>query len=366
MQINYARHHITKEDIKAVEKALKSDRLAQGPLAKEFEEAIAKHAGTLYAVSCSNGTTALQMMYQAVGVGPDTTVYCPAISYVATANAAKMLGAKVIFYGSEIMEIEDTLSAPAPKLVVRMHYGGKQSNLHTNLPMVDDSCHSMTHDPSALASAFSFHPTKFITTGEGGMVVTNDEDIYKKCLAIRDNGRQRIEGYTYPTTTMLGSNFRLSEIGAALGLSQLKRLPEIMEKRKHIAELYNELLKPLSEPEVIEIPRDITPPDELYMSGIPGKVTLPDTTDNQLHLYAILCDNRDRLQQYLADGGVEAQINYVPIYRHPYWAKLGYNPIPSAEEWSERCLSLPIHPGVSDNDVKYICKLIKDFYVSIP
>jgi len=334
--IRYARHHITKDDEKAVISALRSDRLAQGPLAKEFEEQIAKLVGTKYAVSCSNGTTALQMMYQAVGVGPDTIVYCPAMSYVATANAAKSLGANVVFYGSELLELNDTLSHTMPKLVVRMHYGGKQSNLVTNLPIVDDSCHSMTHDPSALASAFSFHPTKFITTGEGGMVVTNDEEIYKKCLAIRDNGRQRIEGYAYPTSTMLGSNFRLSEIGAALGLSQLKRLPAIMAKRRHIAELYNKLL--------------------------PENVVKPDTTDNQLHLYAILCDRRDDLQKYLADNGVEAQINYFPIYRHPYWAKQGYNPIPSAEEWSERCLSLPIHPGVSDKDVKYVCQLIKRFY----
>ena len=161
---------------------------------------------------------------------------------------------------------------------------------------------------------------------------------------------------------MLGSNFRLSEIGAALGLSQLKRLPEIMAKRKHIAELYNELLKPLSVPTTVEIPEDITIPEGLLMSSVPPEITLPNTTDNQLHLYAILCDRRDELQKHLADNGIEAQINYVPIYHHPYWKAMGYNPIPSAEAWSERCLSLPIHPGVSNEDVKLVCEKIKEFY----
>jgi dTDP-4-amino-4,6-dideoxygalactose transaminase len=338
--IAYAKHLVTEEDIEAVNKVLRSDRLAQGPICAEFEEAMAKQVGTKYAVACSNGTTALQMMYQSVGVTNNTTVYCPAMSYVATANAAKWLGADVVFYGTELRDFAevDGISPRSPKLVVRMHYGGLKSRVVTNLPMVDDACHTMTHDSQAIASAFSFHPTKFITTGEGGMVVTNDKKMADDCKAIRDNGRVKVEGSPYAQTLMLGSNYRLSEIGAALGLSQLKRLPDIMAKRKAIAKRYSELLADLPQ------------------------VELPDIVDNQLHLYAIQCDRRDELRTYLANHGIEAQINYIPIYRHPYWAEMGYNPIPSAERWANSCLSLPIHPSISEQDQDQVVRAIHDFY----
>ena len=339
---------------------------------KEFENQIASYVGAKYAVAVSNGTAALHIAYMALGLKPKDKIITTPITFAATANAALYIGAKPIFVDVlpdtpliDPKKIEGKITS-AVKIIAPVHYGGMVADMvkikeiakKHNQFVVEDACHALGSrgDGWSVGSCkhsdmtvFSFHPVKHITTGEGGVITTNNKTLYEKLLILRNHGIIR-ENFVrtpdnprYYEMVELGYNYRITDIQAALGISQLKKLDKFIEKRCQIASFYNENIKKM---------KKITVPVE------------PKNIFNAYHLYPTLFNSsemRDKVYHKLAAQGIQCQIHYTPVYRHPYYQNNGYKKTkcPNGENFYKRMLSLPMYPKMTMDDAEYVIKNLK-------
>ena len=380
MILPYGRQTIEDDDIAAVAEALRADFLTTGPTVEAFERAFAETVGARHAVACANGTAALHLAMLALKVQPGEVVIAPSITFLATANCARYVGADVVFAD---VDPDTGLMTPATladalervggrrlRAVLPVHLRGDAAELpalealarDAGAVLVEDAPHAVGTTMrfgnvsevvgdvrhSAMAT-FSFHPVKTIATGEGGMVTTNDPALAERLRVMRSHGMVRPEGcepwwYEMPEP---GFNYRLPDILCALGLSQLKKLPRFAERRRGLAALYRDALAPLAP--VVRL------------------AAQPAWSDPVLHLMVALIDFEavDKTRRELVDAlkarGVGSQVHYIPVHRQPYYRELyGALDLPGAEAWYARCLSLPLYPGMEDGDVEKVAAALKD------
>jgi UDP-4-amino-4,6-dideoxy-N-acetyl-beta-L-altrosamine transaminase len=379
--ISYGKQYINQADIDAVVDVLQSNFLTQGPKVKEFEDKFAEYIGSKYAVAVSNGTAALHLSALALAVTEKTKVISTPITFAASANCVRYCGGEVVFVDIN----PDTLLLDINKVkallekhpkgtfsgIIPVDFAGYPVNLKAyreladeyGLWILEDACHApggffidsenaihRCGDGSlAELAIFSFHPVKHIATGEGGMITTNSEDLYKKLLRLRSHGmvyqgsNDLIEnhGGWYMEMQELGYNYRLSDINAALGVSQLQRAEEGLVRRHTIAKRYDESFANTS------------------IQTIKGQ----EGSFHAYHLYIIQIKNRKGLYDYLRANNVFAQVHYIPVHLMPYYKNLGWKKgdMPHAEEYYEHCLSIPMYPTLTDEEQTYIIDLIINY-----
>jgi len=378
--IPYGKQFITQQDIDCVIKALKSDYLTQGPKIEEFELNFADYIGSKYAIAVSNGTAALHLSALTL-VNPGDKVLTTPITFVASANCVRYCGGEVVFadidsdnYCLDINKVREILERDSEgkyKGIVPVDFAGYAVNLEEfrkladeyGLWIIEDACHApggyfvdsqnenrfCGSGEFADLSVFSFHPVKHIACGEGGMITTNNEKLYKRILNLRTHGITKdsellIEnhGGWYYEMQELGYNYRLTDIQAALGNSQLSRADDGLKKRREIAQNYSDAFQG----------RGFVLGQSDYIEG------------HAYHLYILEVENRHKLYDYLRAKGIFAQIHYIPVHTMPYYISLGWkkNDMPVAESYYERCLSLPIYPGLTKSEQEYVIESIISFY----
>jgi UDP-4-amino-4,6-dideoxy-N-acetyl-beta-L-altrosamine transaminase len=380
--IPYGRQNISEEDITAVVDALRSDFLTQGPLVPRFEETISSYCGAKYAVATNSATSALHIACLALDVGSGDIVWTSPISFVASANCALYCGAEVDFVDIDIrtfnMSIELLSSkleeaykiGRLPKVVIPVHMCGQSCEMeaiHTlskkyGFRVIEDASHAIggSYQGNKIGNClysditvFSFHPVKIITTGEGGMAVTNQIDLAKKMEQLRSHGitRDPLEmdatpdgAWTYQQIN-LGFNYRMTDIQAALGISQMNRLDDFVAKRHEIASRYGELLQGS---------QVITP------------WQIPDAYSS-FHLYVVRIEGgmqkRKAVFDDLRESEIGVNIHYMPIYKQPYYAKWGFRAIdfPESEKYYAQALTLPLFPGLSIAEQTKIVESLRNF-----
>lgn len=374
--IPYGRQYIDDEDIKAVLDVLKSDFLTQGPIINQFEKALAAYCGAKYAVVFNSGTSALHGAYFSLGLKKDDEFITTAMTFVATSNAGLYLGAKPVFVDIEpdtgnidTEKIEEAITKNV-KLISVVHYAGHPVNMKKvreiadkyGLKVVEDACHAIGakyegenvgNCKYSDATIFSFHPVKHITTGEGGVVLTNDESIYRKLLKFRSHGIVKTDfvnkphGDWYYEMTEIGYNYRMTDIQATLGLSQLKKLDKFVKRRREIAKTYNSLFDNC----------------ELFYTPVEK-----DYAYHSYHLYPIRLKDRylvkkTKIFKSLREKGLNVQVHYIPVYFHPFYQNLGYKKgiCKEAEIFYKSEISLPIFYALKDEEVLKI----KDILFSV-
>lgn len=388
--IPYGRQYISEEDIKAVIETLQSDYLTQGPKIAEFEKAFADYVGSKYAVAVSNGTAALHLCAMAMDVKPGEKVITTPITFAASANCIRYCGAEVVFadidpstYLLDINKVRGLLEA-SPKGtyagIIPVDFAGRAVNLEQfrllasefNLWMIEDACHApgayftdskgnkqlCGNGNNANLAIFSFHPVKHIASGEGGMITTNDENLYKRLLKLRTHGIVKDDSQysnsidfaggtdAYPLWYMemqeLGYNYRLTDFQAALGISQLKRADQGLEKRKAIAKRYSEAFS-----------------GKDFIVGQSGIVE-----GHAYHLYIIEVKDRLGLYNFLRTQGIYAQIHYIPCHLMPYYRQFGWKEgdMPHAENYYKHCISLPMYPTLTDTEQDFVITQILNHY----
>ncbi|MBU0981401.1 UDP-4-amino-4,6-dideoxy-N-acetyl-beta-L-altrosamine transaminase [Patescibacteria group bacterium] len=365
--ISYGRQSIGDDDIQAVCDALKSDFLTQGPLVQEFEQKLADYCGARFAVAFSNGTAALHGAYFAAGLSEGDEFICPANTFAATSNAGVYLGGKPVFIDIELetgnidaSKIEEKITSKT-KVITPVDFAGQPVDLDEikslakahNLLVIEDACHALGatykgEKPGTLAdmTVFSFHPIKSITTCEGGAVLTDNEEFAQKMQQFRTHGITKTDQWT-SQMQFLGFNYRLSELHSALGISQLKKIDNFIQKRKKIAEKYNnELSTKLSLP-----------------------LQKPDRT-SAWHLYSVKvpkekAPQKKQILQALMDKGIAAQVHYIPVYHHPFYEKNFPTPAcENAEEHYSRVITLPIYTDLTEEDQSYVIETINSLISS--
>jgi UDP-4-amino-4,6-dideoxy-N-acetyl-beta-L-altrosamine transaminase len=380
--INYGKQSINQDDIDSVVEILKSDYLTQGPTVPKFEKSLADYCGSNYAVATNSATSALHVACLALGLGPGDYLWTSPNTFVASSNAGLYCGAKVDFVdidkstyvmSAAVLEkklIEATKKNTLPKVVMPVHLCGQSADMKKiyelgkeyNFKIIEDASHAIggkykdryigSCEYSDIA-VFSFHPVKIITTGEGGMAVTNDSDIFNRMQQHRSHGitshsdlmesRPENEIWNYQQVT-IGHNYRMTDISAALGISQLKRINSFVKKRTEIADIYNDafentnLIIPYQNP-------DTSSSYHLYPIRIPNKNKIL----NQANLYTKLMDN-----------GININIHYIPVYLQPYYFNLGFRRghCPEAENYFREAISIPIYPDLSLSDQQKVIELI--------
>ncbi|HHV76122.1 MAG TPA: UDP-4-amino-4,6-dideoxy-N-acetyl-beta-L-altrosamine transaminase [Syntrophothermus lipocalidus] len=376
--IPYARQTIDEEDIKAVTEVLKGDYLTTGPKVAEFEQAFAAWVGAKYAVAVSSGTAALHLACLAAGINPGDEVIVTPMSFAASANCVLYAGARPVFADIESTgnidpsQVEQAVTS-STKAVIPVHYGGLPFRMEEisrtaqkhGLTVVEDACHALggEYRGSRIGSCrysdmtvFSFHPVKHITTGEGGMITTNSQELYQKLVDLRSHGivrelsrfEKESPGGWYYEMQDLGFNYRMSDIQAALGLSQLKKLPRFINRRRAIADRYSKSFKNLA----LELPGDTPEAKHAY------------------HLYAVKVKaeagiDRKKLYERLKEQGILAQVHYIPIHTMPYYRQnlgTGWGDCPVAEDHYHRVLSLPMYPGLTDDDVDRVIEAVTNAF----
>ena len=384
--IPYGRQYITETDIQAVVDTLRSDYLTQGPRIPEFEQKFANYLGVKHACMVSNGTAALHLCAMALGIQPGDKVITTPITFVASANGFRYLGADIVFcdidsktFLMDLNKLEEILKASPKgtyKAVVPVDFAGypiDEERLH-NLALeygfktVIDACHapggSWTDSKGdkqkignckyADLSVFSFHPVKHIAAGEGGAITTNNDELYRKVALYRTHGitkdpellTQNGGGWYYEMQE-LGYNYRITEFQAALATSQLARLDWSIERRNEIARRYDNALQNLP---------IITP---YRAEGI----------THAFHLYVIEVHpiRRKALYDYLSEYKIFSQVLYIPAHTMPYYKSLGHKEgeCPVAEDYYKRCLALPMYPSLTDEEQQFVINTISDFYTNI-
>lgn len=379
--IPYGRQHITQEDIDAVVAVMKSDFLTQGPAVAEFEKKFAEYLGVKYAVAVSNGTAALHLAALALNVHKGTRVITTPITFAASANCIRYCGGDVYFADIEpnsflIDPIEIIrLIASKPKGyfsgIIPVDLAGNPCNLEHlrkiadehGMWILEDACHApgayftdglgvkqlSGNGVYADASVFSFHPVKHIATGEGGMITTNNEEIYKKLLLLRTHGITRDptllkenHGGWYYEMQELGYNYRMPDMLAALGTSQLSRAEEGLKRRIQIAARYDKEL-----------------------AGLPVKLPHHDkSVRHAYHLYVIRTKKRKELYDHLRNEGIFCQVHYIPVHTMPYYREIGFNKgdFPHAEKYYDQCLSIPMYPSLTEEEQGKVIQAIKHFF----
>ena len=371
--IPYGRQWIDEEDISAVVEVLRGDWITQGPKVEEFERAIADYVGVRYAVAFNSGTSALHAAYFAAGITEGDEIITSPITFVATANAALYLRAQVTFadidmktYCLDPQEVEKKLT-PRTKLVVPVSFAGYPVDLEPffelrerhNFTIIEDASHALGAvrngkkvGQEADMTVFSFHPVKHITTGEGGMVVTNKEEFYERLKMFRTHGitkdpdkLTKDEGPWYYEQHHLGCNYRLTDFQCALGISQLKKIEYFLERRNEIARRYDIAFENM--PQIVPAPSVLEPDRHAY------------------HLYPILLNDVNRKDVYLKlrEKGIYTQVHYIPVHLQPYYRKkFGFKSgdCPHAEYYYKRELSIPVYPKMTDEQQEYvICSIQK-------
>jgi UDP-4-amino-4,6-dideoxy-N-acetyl-beta-L-altrosamine transaminase len=379
--IPYGRQEITQADKQAVLDTLDSDFLTQGPRILEFEKAFAEYIGAPYAVALANGTGALHLAAIALGVKEGSRVISTPVTFAASANGIKYCGGEVTFsdidkdnFLLDLNKLEDLLkSKPAGYFsgVVPVDLAGYPVDLENlrflsrkyGIWILEDACHApggsfsdskkIRHNcgDGSLSDAaiFSFHPVKHIATGEGGMITTARKDIYDHLLTLRTHGITRDpaamsenHGGWYYEMVELGYNYRLSDMQAALGLSQLSRAGKNLDRRQQIADKYNKEL-----------------------NGLP--IVLPAVKEgfrHAWHLYIIQTEKRKELYDFLRTKNIFCQVHYIPVHTMPYYRSLGHKKgdCPVAEAYYDRCLSIPMFPSLTDQEQDYVIDCIRQFF----
>lgn len=379
-RIPYGRQTITQEDINAVVETLRSDFLTQGPKIAEFEEAFASYVGAKYALAVANGTAALHLAALALGVGEGSRVITTPITFVASANCILYCGGTVDFVDvnekSALLDLdllEAKLEASRHRYsgIVPVDFAGLPVDLERlrsiadryGIWILEDACHA----PGAAfrskagswercgsgawadASIFSFHPVKHIASGEGGMITTNNRALFEKISLLRTHGITRdvalyqnddmtAEGAWYYEMQELGFNYRMPDILAALGLSQLRRAEEGLARRRAFAKRYDQAF-----------------------AGSRARPVLPGESQlHAYHLYVVRVENRRSTYERLREKGILAQVHYVPVHLQPYYRRLGFKPgdFPVSEGYYASALSLPMFPGLSDEDVDRVISAV--------
>ena len=358
----YGKQNITEDDIKAVVETLKSPYLTCGPKVKEFEQAICEYTGAKYAVAVNSATSGLHIAMLAAGISADDEVITSPMTFLASANCARFCGANVKFADVEretqnidYNEIEKQITLNT-KAVVPVHFAGQSCDMENiykvakkhNLYVVEDAAHAIGSEYKGKKvgccefsdmTVFSFHPVKTITTAEGGAVVTNNKELYDKLCAFRAHGMHKdgdmANTWEYEMRE-LGYNYRMTDVQASLGISQLKRLDNFKKRRREIVKYYNQ---ELNLPHLIE----------------------RDYSNACFHLYPILVEDREKFYFAAREKGLYLQIHYIPVHTQPYYRELGYNwgDYPNAERYYEQCISLPLYPELTDEDLKEIVKRVK-------
>lgn len=381
--IPYGRQFITDADIEAVVSVLRSDYLTQGPAVKAFEDKFAAYAGAGYAVAVSNGTAALHLCTMALNVKPGTRVITTPITFAASANCVRYCGGEVYFAdinpGTFLLDINKVraLLEQHPKGyfqgIIPVDFAGNATNLEAFRKLanefgcwiIEDACHApggfFTDSKNNMQkcgngnfadlATFSFHPVKHIATGEGGMITTNNKALYEKLLLLRTHGITKdpseyknssmdiSQGSWYYEMQELGYNYRLTDFQAALGISQLDRAEDNLNRRRAIATRYNEAF---TNAEII------TP--------LPAQ-------GHAYHLYVIQTDRRLALYEHLRSNRIFAQVHYVPVHLMPYYKQYGFKKgdFPEAEAYYDKCLSIPMFHSMSEEEQEYIIHCVVDF-----
>ncbi|MCH2547445.1 MAG: UDP-4-amino-4,6-dideoxy-N-acetyl-beta-L-altrosamine transaminase [Alphaproteobacteria bacterium] len=377
--IPYGKHDITEEDINAVTAVLRSDYLTQGAVVPQFENAVATVCGAQHAVACNSATSALHSACAALGVGVDDYVWTSAITFAASANCARYCGAKVDFvdidprsYNISIDALREKLSraeqcGTLPKVLIVVHFAGQCCDMAAvaalaqqyEFAVIEDAAHaiggSYRSEPVGNChysdiTVFSFHPVKIITSGEGGMALTNNALLAEKMRLMRSHGITRkpelmthsSEGEWYYQQLLLGHNYRMSDIHAALGLSQLTRLQHYVAQRTGLAQRYAILLKDL--PLVL-----------------PWQA--PDSA-SAWHLYVVQLDcpqPRNAVFNALRKAGIGVNLHYIPVYHHPYYQALGFvkGHCPEAEKYYDRALTIPLFATMNETQQQQVATALE-------
>lgn len=363
---------VTEEDKKAVLEALDSRWLTGGPKAKEFEKLFTDYTGAKYSVSVNSCTAALHLAMRALNIGPGDEVIVPVLTFAATANAPLFVGAKPVFadvdektFNISPKQIEQKITKKTKAIIV-VHYGGQPCDMKEIMEIAEDHDVKVVEDCAHALSAlyqgknvgtfgavgcFSFYPTKIITTLEGGMATTQDKEIANKMQILREHGMTRTafarenKASWYYDVVDLGYNYRMNEVQAALGISQLKRIDDINEKRKEAAKYYTKRL-----------------------SEIEGIIT-PYEAEDRIHLYHLYVIrvlkekfgiDRNDLFKNLSASGIGTSVHYTPLHFLTFYKNLGYGnqSFPVAERVSKEILSLPLFPTISKLQINFVVKEI--------
>jgi perosamine synthetase len=349
--INYAKHFIDQDDIEAVSKVLESKFLTTGPKVKEFEKELVRYTGYKYCKAMNSGTAALHAACYAINLKSDDEVIIPSISFVATANCITYMGGKPIFADIDpdtlLIDPESIkrLITSKTKAVISMDYAGQLCDFKAirkicddnNLVFINDSCHSfggintIAKNTIPHIVCYSFHPAKHITTGEGGALLTNDLIIDIRAKTFRNHGRENYE------MNSLGYNYKMSDINAALGISQLKKHAAFQMRRYVLIDRYNINLKC---EKLIQIENRI----HVY------------------HLYVIKINKREEFIKYMYDKGIQCVVHFKPIYDHVYYHHLrNESNCPNTEKTKDKIVSIPLYYSLANREQEYIIKCINDF-----
>lgn len=368
--IPYGKQTIEQDDIQAVVDVLKSDFLTTGPKIAEFEQTVADYVGAKYAVAISNGTSALHAACFAAGIGPGDEVITTPLTFAASANCVLYCGGTPVFadvdpktYNIDPEDIRRKIT-DRTRAIIAVHLAGQPCDMDAihsiarehGLIVIEDGAHALgsVYKGKKVGSmsdmtTFSFHPVKPITTGEGGMIVTDNEDFYKKMILFRSHGitrddsmMTRNDGPWFYQQFDLGYNYRITDIQCALGCSQMKKLDRFLARRKEIVARYNEAFA--------DCDNIITP------------YQLSDT-ESGWHLYIVQVKNCDRRQVFenMREKGIGVNVHYIPVYMHPYYQEHGYENVhcANAEEIYSHIISLPLYPGLTSEQQDYVIDTLK-------
>ncbi|MFP4452942.1 MAG: UDP-4-amino-4,6-dideoxy-N-acetyl-beta-L-altrosamine transaminase [Desulfobacterales bacterium] len=381
--IPYGRQKITRADIDAVIEVLESDFITQGPKVPEFEKAVTHKTGAGHAVAANSATSALHLACRALDVGPGDTVWTPPITFVASANCALYCGAKIDFVDIDPQTanmspkaLQEKLalaerSGKLPKAVIPVHMCGQPCDMSSiaelaaqyKFKIIEDASHAIgaryKNEPVGNCrysdiTVFSFHPVKIITTGEGGMILTNQEELAERMRLLSSHSITRDprlmtkepEGPWYYEQIDLGYNYRMTDIQAALGLSQLQRLDKFVSRRNKLARRYDHILADLP----------VTTPRQH-----------PDTY-SAWHLYVIrlnlgnLASSRREVFDYLRDQGIGVNVHYIPVHTQPYYRRMGFEwgMFPEAEQYYQEAITLPLFPAMTGEEQDRVVDALKD------
>lgn len=372
--IPYGKQWIDNDDINEVVKVLESDWITTGPKIKEFEDALCSYIGCSHCVAVNSGTSALDIAVQALELPKGSEVITTPFTFVATSNAIIYNGLKPVFadicndtFNIDPEDIRRKVTKDT-KAIIYVDYAGQPCDIKAiqeiadefNLYLIEDACHAIGAEYEgrkvgnfADLTIFSFHPVKHITTGEGGVVVTDDEELNERLSLLRSHGIDKNAQDRYgPDASWaydmkyLGRNYRMTDFQAALGISQLKKLDMFIDKRNELASRYQEFL------------------------GDVGAVTLPEIMGNVRHvwhLFTILLDesiDRDEFFRYMRNANIGVNLHYIPVYRHSYYVEnFGFDAkeFPVTENVFKRIITLPLFPRMSEHELRYICSKIKNY-----
>lgn len=379
--ISYGRQSISSADVESVVEVLQSDYLTQGPKVAQFEKDFAQFLQADFAFAVNNGTAGLHLAVKALGIPKGKKIICTPLTFAATANAVLYEGGTLEFvdinpntYNICVEKVEGLLKANPDSYagIMAVDFAGHPADLEQlsllakkyGLWLIEDACHAVGaqfkdsegkenycgNGKYSDASIFSFHPVKHIACGEGGMVTTNSPKLAKKIELLRTHGitknpqeyRMKNLGPWYHEMHSLGYNYRMSDINAALGVSQLKSIKQNIEKRNSIATAYSEAFRDLP-------------------------ITLPHIAENSthaFHLYVIQSKMRDELFQFLKERNIYCQVHYIPVYRHPYYQQSGHDDVhcENTEQYFSKCLSIPMFPTLSEQEFDFIVDSINKFH----